>query len=352
LIITSTQWSGHKRAVEGNDGWQGNNQVLPGGATYFLANGERLPEVRVETWQTIMDNKERSALSESLGSNVYTLNTAIEEHDKIANNLKDSLEGLKVVQWVNGDHKATNAWTGSKAVKVEGGGVSLTRLGLNNKTSNEKKHYLTGTEGASSPYLDVMGSLKNDNIYFKIFADTQGNIYLSYSTSIEALKNATGDNPYISSATTEKILGKEDGINKLECWALEIETKTKAITNFLRVLERNAGSDPTAEWVNDGKWFNEAWDGIYLVKQMTSYSIGFNDPEVRAAALDPNLTPKSRGKRDMLTKAFLSQFRVEAPNSISIGSFKGRSIQLEGLNGILETKKFYIPNITVQDLDL
>ena len=80
---------------------------------------------------------------------------------------------------------------------------------------------------------------------------------------------------------------------------------------------------------------------------------------MRGAVLDPALCPPNKGKADLFSTAFLSQFCVNDTSDASIasgkgnqyiGTFKGKDIRLPEMQGMYQSKKFYIPNVNVQDL--
>jgi len=125
----------------------------------------------------------------------------------------------------------------------------------------------------------------------------------------------------------------------------------------MTVLTRNQGNDTSASWAPDGKWYNEAFDGICYVRKETSFEVGFVDSSTRSAALDPNLTPANKGQSDLFSTAFLSQFRMndksDAYTSESagyVGKFKGQNVILNGAENMYKTRVFSIPNVNVQDL--
>lgn len=145
--------------------------------------------------------------------------------------------------------------------------------------------------------------------------------------------------------------------------AKEIDDATSFITNFVSALTRNKGSDYTAEWASDltdGKWYNEAFDGVYLVKQSTTFNIGLAFSSSRVSALDPALCPQNKGQSDLYTSAFLSQFCLDSQSDATIaqgkvknfiGTFKGIDITMPDMESMYVSKKFWIPNANVQDLN-
>ena len=372
LNMSSNQWSIHAKATEGDDGWQGRNQVLPGGAMYTLTTKENSTRVALVTWQTIVTGTERSNLASTLNSNEYTMSSAENAHKEYVNTAIDTIESLRVVQWVNADVNATNAWDDNgKSVVILEPETDLSSLGLNNKSSAEQKHQITADidgrgNGANEGDLDIINNNALSNTYFKVFSDTSGNIYLAKSIgSLEALSGVNGTQTYpVGDVTVTKILDKsvkwEDVSSMLTGEAEELNTRTLIITNFVKSLERNSGRDITASWVSDGKWYNEAWDGIIVVRQSNLLEVGFGNPGIRSAALDPNLSPMKSGTSDYFTKAFLSQFRVNTRSESEsaegkpdryIGTFKGQDITLKNMEMMYTSKRFFIPNVNVQDLD-
>jgi len=356
LTVDSRQWSLHARAVIGDDGWQGNNRVLPGGAVYELKSENTI--IGLATWQTVMLGNERNRLATGLSDTNFTVAGAEAAHNLYVEEAKATLDGLEVYQWVNGDPNATNAWSNNgKRVKVEPG-VSLSPLGLRTKASGDAKYQING-DSTKNRTLDVLGEAVNEKTYFKVFADTAGKIYVAKSIgNVDAIKSVNGLNLSVDGVAVTMVLDKHIGADSVESVltgeAKMLNDRTLLITNFVRALERNAGNDPSASWASDGRWYNEAFDGIYVVRQQTSLRVGFSG--VKTLALDPNLTPVSNGKADSFKKAFVSQYKAEPSSSTAAGSnpgylanFKGQDIRLMNMGDIFSSKKFYIPNALVKD---
>ena len=376
MNIVSQQWSLHASAVKGNDGWQGANQVLPGGAIYQLNTDGNKTSVKLTTYQTIVGNDTRGYLAQNLTGNEYTVDNAVNSHNSFIDDAKEILDNLCVVQWVSKDFKSTYAWPSNwnkssteNKVCVTGGGQSLSKLGLSIKTSSESKYYLTGpgtSNPASEADLDILSETQV-NTLFKVFTDTEGNVYVATAKGdninnlINQLEKVNADN---LGAGVTKVLDKsvkwEDVNSKLTGDIKNVDARTSIVTNVVKALERNTGDDKTASWAtSDGNWYNEAFDGIYVLRQATSLNVGFKDTSVRAAALDPALCPPNSGQSDLYSTAFLSQFCMDTKSSASIasgkpdgyiGTFKGQNIILPNMAGLYQTRKFYIPNATVQDL--
>ena len=142
--------------------------------------------------------------------------------------------------------------------------------------------------------------------------------------------------------------------------AKQIDDRTSFITNIVSSLTRNRGSDKTAAWAtNDGNWYNEAFDGIYLVRQATKLQVGLLYSNIRTSALDPALCPANVGTSNLYATAHISQFCLNDKSDATIaadkderyiGTFKDTDIVLPDMEGMYQSRKFYIPNANVQDL--
>lgn len=236
--------------------------------------------------------------------------------------------------------------------------------------------------------MDVF-NMKHETTVYKLFMNTSGDIYLAsitkkYGTNDTGMDNTQSDienmvksmkdlnaDTYAMGQTggakVEKLCNKKVSgsmINSiLKDDAKEIDDATSFITNFVSALTRNKGSDYTAEWASDltdGKWYNEAFDGVYLVKQSTTFNIGLAFSSSRVSALDPALCPQNKGQSDLYTSAFLSQFCLDSQSDATIaqgkvknfiGTFKGVDITMPDMESMYVSKKFWIPNANVQDLN-
>jgi hypothetical protein len=152
------------------------------------------------------------------------------------------------------------------------------------------------------------------------------------------------------------ILTKGQDVSSLERGiAKEIETRTYVVTKLVAAVERNTGLDYGATWVSDGKWYNEAFDGITVAVSTTVLSTGFNEPFQRSAIQDPKLNVKSLGQSNMFSDYMVSAYKM---NSYSInygeknvvGQFKGTNIKMNGMEWLYYTRSYYLTNVTVQDL--
>lgn len=342
MNLTSAQWSLHQKAIQGADGWQGTNKVLPGGTIFNLDTKNQNTYVSVITWQPYIEEEIANKVLIEGGAS-YKLADTITPHEDLVKTAEKALDNWRVVQYVEKNTKATNAFGG---LKVTGGGQSLSSLGLPNKSSTEDKYYMKPAdvgEIAGQGDLDIIG--KTDTIvYYEVKADVEG-----YVTVYRKRDN--------SDWVEIDRLNKTQGIDALSTEGKALNDRTQIITNLMTVLTRNAGNDTSASWAPDGKWYNEAFDGICYVRRETSFEVGFLDSPVRSAALDPNLTPINKGQTDLFSTAFLSQFRMNDKSDAYtgevagyVGKFKGQNVILNGAENMFKTRVFAIPNVNVQDL--
>lgn len=359
LNLKSNQWSLHQRAInpidkQGNLLWSNQddtrkNSVLPGGAIYTIDTSGTESFVSAVTWQTYIEGPNRQILAGAISGDEYTTGKANTEHQKYADQVKNVLEDLRIVQWVDTNNKASTAF-GGKAIL--GGGQSLAGFGgLTGKTNTEAKYYLKAgspEDKANEGDIDVMGS-STKTVYFRVSSDTSGNIKIDRSTVSD----------FSSNVANVQTLSKNQGADSLTGQAKELDDRTKIVTNFINAIERNTGNDRTAAWAPDGKWYNEAWDGVYIARNETTYKVGLSKSGIRSAALDPALCPPNTGVADLFSKAFLSQFRMNNKSDANIaqgkpenyiGTFKGTDVIMDGMENIFVSKKFWIPNVNVQDL--
>ena len=359
INLSSQQWSVHAKATQGNDGWQGRNQVLPGGAILSMnIKEEERPLITVNTWQTLLLGKSRQVAEEhdTLGDE-YTVSKAEKEHTEYLDDVIATLESLGVSQWVNPNNNAINAWSDGGILVESGKDIGP----LDGKTaSTEDKYYFRqdpdGYDGsANGADLDVVKE-SNSRKYYRVYSDYKGNIYFASADSESAIQTATGSILFDKKVTWQEAAPKLQAMGGI---AYELDLRTKLITNYMKAIERNTGNDATADWAPDSKWYNEAFEGVYILYQSDKLRVGFMKPPLRTSVLDPKLTPQNVGQSSQFTKAYLSQYRLNDTSSREgvadygphyVGHFKGYPIYGNSLDEMLKSRKFYIPNVNVQDL--
>lgn len=385
LKIRSSQWSGAARATTGG-GWRGANQVLPGGAVYTLDTGTGADpgtygahlHYGIATWQPIVpDPAGDTSLGQAFadaGTNVsqYSLTSAQQRHTEYRNSAIDAINKYRVVQWVQNGVAGPNAWS-SPSAKIEKPNQDISILGGALRTNSDSKYMpktagAMGSIGAGEGDLDIISESTTD-VYWRVSSDHNGNIRVVSGTSFSSVQSASYTAGTVVASRTQTTPSLSGDI-------AELEQKTQIISQFMASIERNNGFDPTAmnnTLYDNNVWYNETWPGVYVLHRTTDFTIGFdtfisstNGPHIRSAALDPALCPPNEGgQSDMYNTANLSQFRVNrypesapgVPANVDefIGTFgipgmSGRTMIMPNIENSLQSKKFYIPNATVQDL--
>ena len=399
LQMTSQQWSVHSMATNGTAIWRKKTQVLPGGALYMLSTKNTESYIQTITYNTLVEDSDRSSWVSVADSNIYTLKAIIKSNTEYLNEAKNVIENYRVVQWVNSDlgtgNNSEKAWTkAGTAVKIVNGGEDLKNIGLSgNKASTDSKYRLTdgttdNSNAASEADIDIEAEIYSTRVY-KVFSDVYGNIYVTYisiansrkmldedtlNKAVNALKAVNGTNipSTISGLSSDmtyakpfvignKVDNTDKIIQNLQAnynYLYQLDVKTNYITNTINSVERNTGDDKiNATWVSDGKWYNEAFDGYYEVVQTAVFKVGLQMPNVRVSVLDPNLCPSAGSKGEIYTNAYVSQFCMDTKSTVAkneedgyIGTFEGTKVYMVNPELLYYTRPFYIPNATVQDI--
>lgn len=328
MILSSPQWSTHNTAVTN---W-GADSVLPGGAQMLLGiRAQDRQEVIARTYQCILIDEGREQVEETWKTvEGFTKETALKYHKIYVESIINGLENLSVEQWQNKDPDSDPF----KGIKVYNeADISSLRNTNDGRASAEEKYYFKDERGiAQSGCLDVNEGNTNTE-YYTFSSDTSGNILMNGSV----------------------ILTKDQGIEGLSGMALAIESRTLVISKLLDAIERNTGDDPDAGWISDGAWYNEAFDGITVAVSTTALKTGYVTPAERVSILDPKLDTKTSSKGDLFSNYMVGQLKMRDYSTVygmpnMIGEFKGNAIFMKDMDRLYYTKKFYLSNVTVQDL--
>ncbi len=211
------------------------------------------------------------------------------------------------------------------------------------KLNTDTKYYFNG-------YLDsVLDIHVNEPSYKYItfFVNTEGNIcYVSGKT---APQEGNGDG----------IVAMKGSDNTSNTIAL----KLGIVTNFRNALVDNEGNDTDAAWARDGKWFNEAFDGVTYLIATTTFEIGLWNPADRQSVLDPKLMPKQESKDDLVidnnedSKTKFNTLYFQTWNTMKtagtiVTPVTGSSYTVPfNYSNLYRSRVIYIPNIMVQDLN-
>ena len=375
LLLQSQQWSTHQRAIQLAGGAK--NKVLPGGAIYRLTtpgtgtNGNTRTKVAMSSWLTVLPGDTINATL--AGKDLYNGTAQNNRNEELYRQVLRSLNSLDIVQVVDGD---TNATTGVKGTQVlqEQAGTQKVPGTTEQPTSKDAKYWLKqniadGVDTATNDNaikinstatneadLDII-TTQEERIYYRVYSDVDGNVYVSKSLVSQA-DTAPGSG---------EILGKIDKTQSLEdLLALNSEiqalnNRTKIVENFLLAIDRNTGNDVS---LSDSKWYNEAWDGICVVRINKEMEIGFKDKDAnnaaRTAAIDPKLQTQRNNQASLYSSAIKSWFETDYHTNLSnekgyVGTFNNASggttdIAIKNMNGLYKSKEFLIPDANVMNL--
>lgn len=335
LEVVSNQWSTHNAVMTNiNDLFDTTNaayKVIPGGAVLGIQNrygddGKPITkDVNVITYQCILegDGKTQVDYTGSVSGD-FTEDTANSRHNNAVETVVESLKNLKLELYGNKDAKKS---------PFSGENISETKKFNGVSVSTDSKY---NWDDFNELYLNVEeGNTSTEKYVFR--CDTEGNILMNDTV----------------------ILTKNQGIESISNrTAKSINDKTEVVTQLVKALERNAGNDASAIWASgDGKWYNEAFDGITVYVQTTEIHTGFWDDMCRTTVFDPKLTPKNTYKGDLGTSFYAFQMRTASSSDTysgeanRLGSFMGVNVFSNvDLTELYKTDKWFSSSITTQDL--
>lgn len=335
LELNSTQWSTHSRSIKA----VGKDNALPGGALHNLSTpDENNTQVALRIFQTVTPDTIQPALQS--GYDYYNSNAAQARRDDLINQVTESLSNLSVVQYVNEGI--------TKDLKQLIGGVMVQSSGnqqvFKNTTSTDSKYFFkfakTQADGGA---INIKKSDDITETIYSITSFTNGDVKV-YKNGAEMLG-----------------ISKTEDINKLlsNPELKELDDKTKFFTNFLLAIDRNVGSDGSGQ-----KWYNEAIDSLELHVYTQIFTLGFTEPfSTRSSVLDPKLIGQQDSKSDLYNYDDNSKVRSSVYLTYSkptnqtqdgvLGTWGEGNVPviLPRLPYLFQSKIFYIPNATVQDLN-
>lgn len=349
LTLNSLQWSTHSSVVDYVRGMGLNlNEwtALPGGATLDLTIKDSDKQVvMATTYQCIVDGSGKTQIDNAGGS--YTgleESDATSAHEAYVDSVISGLDALNVEQWVT-----TNIETNKHVWDINGSssvswGENLDAAGHPDQTASlEAKYYFSADGGrpeapASEGDLDVEEKGTTTKKY-TFFTNTKGEIRYTVDDV----------NPNIGSETKGNLAN--DSI------ANQINQRTHVVDKLQAAVEQGTGVDKTGRSKTGEHWYNEAFDGITVYVQTTELSLGYIDPPARSTVLDVKITQTQDNQSDMFNrnKYNMSQYRTKPysdaymENNV-VGTFKGNSVAMKDMHLLFFSKKFLIPNATVDDL--
>lgn len=344
LKLSSLQWSTHKSAT---DKWGAGN-VLPGGAalTISIPSSDR-QKIVLTSYQVILEGSGKTQVENTGGSvGEFTREKAIELHQAYVDSVVKGYESLCVEQWVN-TNTTNPAWNGGKAVH-EGDDISFISSGLH--ASEDSKYYFRkdGEQGgisAGEGDLDVEDHGISLTDTYTFFTNTYG--------EVRYIKNNV--NPNIGNEKMGELAsgGMADFLNK----------RTHIVDKLTVSVEHGTGQDKS--YGIDGmrsktgvNWYNEAMDGVTIIVQQSTITVGFKETGERTSILDPRLCkPNKNGQSGMFKDGSYSssQYKCKDHTEVygikdKVGTFMNVDVYTESMDMLYKSKIFYIANVNTQDL--
>ena len=333
IDVLSSQWSTHASVQNGLETLLGDaakdKNVMPGGVMYDIQiTPDNYQTMDVVTYQTVLEGDGLTQVNNT-GSITGDLSkdNVKRDHDNYVDSVITAVNGVNVVQYVDTNATKENAYDG----QIVKSGMKFGSRTL----SAESKYYFNDY---ADTYLEAKLLGTSTNAYtFRV--GTDGCVYMNDSLILKKGQDYT--------QIADKI-------------AKNIDNKTLVVRKLLEGLETNTGDDTTAKWAaSDGKWYNEAFDGVTVYIQASKLSIGFKDTNEKGSILDPRLIPAQGYGMENVGKSFyISQFATKTYSDVygagqknKLGVFKGVAVYTSDLNKLFTSKPFYITNITVQDLN-
>lgn len=347
MTIESLQWSTHSQALKNHEV----NSVLPGGATFTLRilssskkSKNNRQTITVKTFQPVLEKDglaqvKNTTLTNGLNYSKFTRSAAEKNDKKTTKNIVDALNQLKVAQWQNRKDNSDPF----KGVLVDSES-DISSLATGSKhASTSKKYYFKAAKGKGFINAHIVSTSEQ---FYTFTADYKGNIKMNGTT---ILTKGQGKS-YI-----KKLKDEPNDSPKKIAW--DINAKTLVLEKLCDALERNRGYDDDAAWAgSDGKWYNEAFDGITYEEITTKIETGMIEPTERSSVLDPKLCPINQGKSDFFSHFQTAGIKMNSYSNMyynmdnMLGTFNGKDIYTEDLDKLYYTRPFYVPNVNVQDL--
>lgn len=331
LEVQSNQWSTHNGLMKNINDLFGTTdnayKVIPGGATLNIKNRDdtKSKDVKVITYQCLLEGDGKTQVDYTgLVNGDFTEATANSNHTATVSEVVDALKNLRLELYGN-----------KNAKKSPFSGENITK----SKTFNGKS-ISTDSKYNWNDFNDLYINVEEENTSkekYVFSADTEGNIRMNDTV----------------------ILTKNQGVESIsDRTAKVINDKTDVVNQLVKALERNTGDDNSTTWSSaDGKWYNEAFDGVTVLVSTTTINTGLWDPMERSTVFDTKLTPKNTGKSDMGTSFYVFQMRTAAYSDLykgeanRVGNFMGVNVYSNvNLTELYKTDNFFSSSITTQDL--
>lgn len=336
LEVNSSQWSTHVRTNNNLNSLLGTSdetyKILPGGTILSVQNRKDendeyiTKDVNVTTYQCILEGDGKVQVDNTgSSSGDLTETTAKNNHAAAVDSVTNGLKGLGLDLYGNNS---------AKKQPFNGENITESKKFNGQALSTSAKYNWDGD--FSGLYLNAEAAATSYNKY-TFSTDTEGNIRMNGAVILKRGQNV--------SSLSDKT-------------AKTINNKTGIVDQLANSLERNTGSDKSAVWASgDGKWYNEAFDGITVLVSATPIHVGYWDSIERTTVFDTVLTPIQSDTSDIGQKFNVFQMKTKEYSSVyageknRLGDFMGIKVYSSvDLDKLYKTDKWFSSNITASDL--
>lgn len=373
ISFSSLQWSTHASTLQFVASFGTAYNVLPGGATINLTidrNAGDTQTMYVTTYQCVVNGTGKIQVDKTNGTIDSRINLtpadAQAKHQAFVESVKDTIEKMRVQQWIDssvsnqigvadinpGTIDDVQLWELSSAGAVTPGEALPHGL----KASKERKYFLSADN--PDPSINTAGEGDFDVIEVKHDGDDRGSTpivarYTFFTNTLGEIRfTCNNENVNIG---TETLGQKVDG----NAIAADLNMRTHIVDNLRSAIMQGEGNDTTGRSNTTGvsdagnpKWYNEAFDGVTIYVFRTKIEVGFKDPVQRTHVLDPKTTKPQTGQSGMfdLNSYNVSQYCTMPLVDDKIGEFRGNKVEATDIESFIFSRKYFIPNATVQDL--
>ncbi|MDO5331599.1 MAG: hypothetical protein Q4E99_02870 [Bacillota bacterium] len=328
------------------------NRILKGGANLSLKTkgtiidkevntATKANNILVESFITCVPDE----ISNAFYSKTYTESEALIELDKFKKNIINTLDKYSLEKWVaEGVYKNQDEFI-QKADCVQGNN-EVNSIGGNELNKKVSKYYLSTKDNNKAKNAYINSEVEHEQVdVFMVQVNTYGDL-LFY-------KNRIYQGCLYKSKFKEKwtnTLLKDIGDN--EEWFI-LNSNTCIIDNLVGCLDKNLGK--SGRFGGYEGWYNEAIDGISIVRQELDINLHINDEKFDIQ--DPALCGKLDSAYDLWStddnKWRTCQYRLSNKGNGTeiheIGTLCGTKVYINDTENLLKSKLFYIGNGTVED---
>lgn len=352
LNINSSQWTTHVKAqnsivqafgsLTASDKERVQSSILPGGATLSVAtNRGESKKVTVTTYQAFLTGNGQTQINNTGGSTTLPTNSGSlkSSHDAFASSVASGLQRGYIAEFATQGVKKSASEITSGRAPIRGG----QKFGSNTLSTDAKYHFNNYADSRFNTDVQTLAPK-----YYTFFVNTSGEVRAVSGQSADGKSNA---GVLIAAKGSDTVTGSGA--------AATVAKKTGVVAQLRKALIDNEGNDKEASWASgDGKWYNEAFDGVTYMVNTTVINVGLWDPMERSTVLDPMQTQSQSSTEDFFNKdkynsSVFSSY-VDGGPVVTVGTFtnsagSSKTFSMD-FSKLFVSDVFYIPNVTTQDL--